>query len=82
MLSNKEFFDQIIEHNKSLSRERSRKYRISKMLTTKIGKYNEIKEKVGRYVDLQINKSNPPTVILNFIIPITNYTLTLLLFTV
>ena len=62
---------------KNLIQETERKEMLSKF-----EKYNEIKEKVGKYVDLQLNKSNPPTVIQNFIIPITNYILTLLLFTV
>jgi len=58
---------------------------IKQEMLSKIEKYNEIKAKVGKYVDLQINNSKPgipPEVILNIFIPITNYILTLLLFTV
>ena len=58
---------------------------VKQVMLSKIGKYNEIKEKVGKYVDLQINKSKPetpPEVILDIFIPITNSILTLLLFIV
>ena len=82
MLGRKPKGDQTLPKNIiDYQRKKNRKQEMS----SKIEKYNEIKEKVGKYVDLQINKSKPdipPEVILHIIIPITNSILTLLLFIV
>ena len=74
--------DQTLTKNAIDYKRKKQKILDRQEMLSKFEKYNEIKEKVGKYVDLQLNKSNPPTVIQNIIILITNYILTLLLFTV